>query len=90
MGTAEDPFDGSTQPKFDALMRSFGEWTTINLLPGTFLTLGLALRNYDDNPPTPASPGWTPLTGWKIRGRGMGVTTLKLSACPASAYADYE
>jgi hypothetical protein len=40
-GTAEDPFDGSDATKFDALMNSFGEYTTIHLLPGLYMTNGI-------------------------------------------------
>ncbi len=63
-GTAEDPFDGSTHTKFDALMAGFGTYTTIHLEPGTFETNGW--------------PAFDVKTGWRILGAGRDLTTIKL------------
>jgi hypothetical protein len=63
-GSQRNPFDGSTQAKFDRLMASFGQNTAIHLGPGTFQTDIIARS-------------WRPLTGWKIRGVGMDVTIIQ-------------
>jgi hypothetical protein len=64
-GTQADPFDGSTEPKFDALLNGFGTNTTINISAGTYLTNGLT--------------AWVVKSGWTLNGAGMGQTILKLS-----------
>jgi len=76
-GTVADPFDGSTQPQFDAVMNGFykanRKHLTIHLGVGTFETLGsYVYLAYD---PT---PGWVADDGWKIIGAGMGNTIVKL------------
>lgn len=82
-GTAEDPFDGSTQAKFDALLhaRSIANTTniTIHLGPGIFQTTGSK---------TWASGGFFVGPGWKIIGVGMYNTTVQLSAYPSAAGAN--
>jgi hypothetical protein len=67
-GTQADPFDGSTEEKFDALMAGFPVSTQIHLGAGTFLTYG-----YD---------AFSLKAGWVVQGQGMGVTILKLMARP--------
>lgn len=64
-GTLADPFDGSSQVKFDALMNSAAANTNIHISPGTFLTMG--------------SDAFAPKAGQKIYGSGIGITILKLS-----------
>lgn len=58
-GTPEDPFDASTQVKFDAVMAAVPANSIIHILPGTYLTKGI----------TPKS-GWriysSPETTWKL------------------------
>src|SRR5690349_22696687 len=70
-GTANDPYDGSTQAKFDAVMILFAAQSkvTVHLGPGTFETNG-----YADG----ASGTWQARPGMKVIGSGMEVTTLKL------------
>jgi hypothetical protein len=43
-GTAEDPFDGGTQSKLDALMPTIAANTKINFEPGTFFTNGITVK----------------------------------------------
>lgn len=69
-GTQTDPFNGSTQARFDGLMKSFGPNTQINLSAGTFLTDG--------------GDTYSLKTGWKIQGSGMGITIVKLTGHIAS------
>jgi hypothetical protein len=68
-GIKDDPFDGSTYTKFDALMNTWGAIanTNIHLLPGVFPTSGLG--------------GWT-ITGnyVKVLGSGRGATTIRMVA----------
>jgi hypothetical protein len=64
-GTAADPFNGSTETLFDALMKSIASNTTINLSAGTFLTNG--------------ADAFRLKSGWTINGSGMGVTIIKLA-----------
>ena len=61
-GTVCDPFNASTQQKFDALFASFGPGTVIHLGPGTYHTKGVA--SFSVKP------------YWKIRGAGYGVTRI--------------
>lgn len=39
-GTLNDPYDGSTATKFDAVMSSLSQYTRVHLGPGTFQTTG--------------------------------------------------
>lgn len=64
-GTVCDPYDGSSQTKFDSLMASFQPNTTIHLGPGTFQTNG-------------SNGGWNPKSGWRIVGAGFDETILML------------
>jgi hypothetical protein len=65
-GTHNDPYDGSTQAKFDALMNgvrsNIGNNTCVHLGPGTFYTNG-----YADG----VSGGWQAKPAMKIVGCGM-------------------
>jgi hypothetical protein len=63
-GTEADPFDGSTQARFDALMASMPANTTIHLGPGTFQTA--------------ATHSWFVRSGWDVEGAGMYLTTVQL------------
>jgi parallel beta-helix repeat protein len=78
-GTAEDPFDGSTQQKFDKLLR--GYWwrgvkdLTVHISAGTFETVG----NGDYVPGlTNGVEGWRCNSGWTIIGAGRELTVLKI------------
>ena len=66
LGTQANPYDGSTQAKFDALMRSFQGTPNlvINLAAGTFKT-NILTRT------------WAPKSGWVIQGAGMYKTTIQ-------------
>ncbi len=68
LGTLSDPYDGSTQAKFDAVMSNMPPYTTIHLLAGTYQTFG----DSDSN------PGWKVKSGQKILGSGIDVTILQL------------
>jgi hypothetical protein len=70
-GTITDPYDGSTQVKFDALFNnnSFPHLPancTVHLLGGTYMTSGAA--------------GFVLQTGQKILGSGMDITTVVLAS----------
>jgi hypothetical protein len=71
-GTEDDPFDGSTQAKFDAVMRAQGAGSDIVLGPGVFLTKG----NDDGH----ATDGFFLQPNTRLRGSGKGVTIVKLAA----------
>lgn len=59
-GTASNPYVVDTAPHFDTLMSGFQPRTTVHLGAGTFETAGQ----------------WIVKAGQKIRGAGMGVTTI--------------
>jgi hypothetical protein len=61
-GAIMDPYNASTQEKFDALFKSFGPNTAIHLGPGTYHTRGAAI--FEVKP------------YWKIRGAGYEVTRI--------------
>ena len=70
VGTASDPFDGSTATKLDFVLNNHGPANShVHLGSGTFETNG-----YADG----VSGGWQPKAGMKIEGSGIGVTTLRL------------
>lgn len=75
-GTASDPYDGSTQAKFDARMGELPANTRAHLGPGTFQTQGYAY----------GVGGWQIKSGMKIVGSGMEVTILQLVNHTAAAY----
>jgi hypothetical protein len=66
-GTAKDPLDGSSQVKLDAIFKSYYEAGTRNiqfhLAPGRYHMIG-------------GRQGWVMLTGWKIEGAGIDLTTV--------------
>jgi len=64
-GTQADPFDGSTQPKFDAAMAAIPSNTAIHLGGGTFRTA--------------AAHSWLVRPGWVVTGAGIDVTTIRLT-----------
>lgn len=73
-GTISDPYDGSTQVRFDGVMVGIAglfpnQKVAVHIGPGIFETKG-----YADGETT----GWQPKAGMKIFGSGMDVTTLKL------------
>ena len=63
-GTAADPFDAGTQPKFDARFAGLGSNTAVHIGAGTFHTKGVA--------------SFTLHCNTKVRGAGMEVTKLIL------------
>src|SRR5256885_2163037 len=63
----------ATAYQFDALMNSFGEYTTIHLGPGTFETRGYSNEAFSGGHPT-----WQPKKGMKILGSSIDVTILKI------------
>jgi hypothetical protein len=69
-GTLNDPYDGSTQARFDSVMSGLSANTRVHLGPGTFVTNG-----YSDE----VTPGWQIQAGMKIVGSGMDVTTLQIA-----------
>ncbi|HEY5704345.1 MAG TPA: right-handed parallel beta-helix repeat-containing protein [Terrimicrobiaceae bacterium] len=79
-GTQANPFDGSTQVKFDTLLRRFWserrESVVFHLGPGVYETIGnggyiAGLRELGE--------GWRCWSGWEIRGSGQDRTILKLT-----------
>ena len=68
-GTEQDPFDGSTQPKIDAIFKSFFDarltYLTFHLGAGTFAMKGG--WDYD----------WGVLSGWHIKGAGRTLTIIR-------------
>lgn len=78
IGTADDPFDGSTAVKFDTIMDGLSSNARVVLQrEATFLTNGL---KWQDN-----SAGWTVKTGLYLQGNGA---TIKLATYPNSWIAD--
>jgi hypothetical protein len=78
-GSLADPWDGSTQAKFDNVMSTkVGPNTRVHLGPGIFQT-----RGYSDE----VSGGWQIQAGMKIIGSGMDVTTLQLVDAQTSSTA---
>src|SRR5215469_11296901 len=61
-GTLDNPYDGSTRVKFDAIMNAMPPNSTIHILAGTYETWG--------------SYGWDPKSGDKIVGSGIDHTIL--------------
>jgi hypothetical protein len=64
-GTHSDPYDGSTQAKFDSLMSTMPSNTCVHLGPGIFQTNG-----YADG----VSGGWQAQKAMKIVGSGQDVS----------------
>ena len=79
-GTRASPYDGSTTEKFDAILSRLWqnrvENITINILPGTYSTVGNGgyIPGYQD-----LLEGWRCHSGWHIRGAGKDQTRLILS-----------
>jgi hypothetical protein len=69
-GSIDDPFDGSTRTKFDALMATLtaNEHIRIHLLPGAFETSGWGGEGI----------GWQLRNGSRLIGSGIRTTSLKL------------
>lgn len=89
-GSLLNPYDGSTQAKFDAILSNlFTNNVTnieINIGPGTFITngggRGVGGQSLGIN-------GWLMLAGWKIKGSGRDITTLKLNQVLYKQSGDY-
>ena len=65
-GTQADPYNGSTQPRFDGVMNAIPENATIHLGAGTFQTYG--------------SLAWRPKNNWTISGAGVDQTVVMQTA----------
>jgi len=81
-GTASDPYNGSTQARFDSVMQTIaglfpGQKVAIHLGPGEFITAGYA--ESDGN-------AWEIKAGMRILGSGRGVTTLKRATGSSSGF----
>ena len=80
-GTLNDPFDGSTDTKFDSIMSNLLANTPlrVHLGPATaanpFKTRGFWLQS--NGTPT-STPAWQPKANMAIVGAGVGVTNLQL------------
>jgi hypothetical protein len=82
-GSAQDPYDGSTQARFDDIMANklpADAPVTVHLGPGTFDTSG-----YCDG----VTGGWSPRPAMKIVGSGIDVTTLRLVGAADPQPPDY-
>lgn len=64
LGTISQPFDGSTQSKFDTIMNSLPANSTLHLMAGTYQTKG--------------NLAFTLKTGQKIKGAGIDVSILQI------------
>ena len=76
-GTLQNPFDGSTPTKLDAVLRRIANGTRVHFGPGTFQTAGFS----DDS----SSVGFSVKRGCKYIGTGMSRTTIQLTAASASS-----
>jgi hypothetical protein len=70
-GTWDDPYDGSTASRFDAVMAARTSGECVRLLPGTFPTTG--------HSGTMSGGGWSAPNGVRIVGSGMGVSIIQLT-----------
>jgi hypothetical protein len=73
LGTQSNPYDGSTQPKFDAVINHLSANATLHILGGTYQTYG----DYDCRLKS----------GQRILGSGIDVTILQLPKAAPSPYA---
>jgi hypothetical protein len=83
-GTLEDPFDGSTARKFDAVMDSLEPNTHIHIGPGVFATRGNRQEGYSGG-----DGGFYLKAGQKVEGSGINITTIKLVDSPALTASSY-
>jgi hypothetical protein len=74
LGTLPDPFDGSTEPKFDGVMNSMPPNCMIHLLSGTYQTSGTQTN------------AWTIKTGQRIMGSGIDKTIIHLNYYTVGVY----
>lgn len=77
-GTLDNPYDGSTQPKFDAVLANLPTNSTLHILAGTYHTLGTTYYN---------NGGGSLQTGQKILGSGIDNTILQIVLGTVSASA---
>ena len=68
LGTLDNPYDGSTQPNFDAVLSNLPPNSTLHILAGTYQTLG----NNETH-------GYHLKSGQKILGSGIDVTIIQLA-----------
>lgn len=69
VGTHSSPFDGSTLPKFDAVMNAVPDYSEVILLPAVYETAGFDLSDVNS---------WKVKTGCRLRGCGIERTTVKM------------
>jgi len=99
----DDPLDGSTADKFDAILRSIseGQHPTLgsqnNIAPqnlivcltsGTFQTNGQYDWKFGPGHTTGREVGFTVEQNWKIHGRGASQTTIRLASYLPSQFVD--
>jgi len=73
-GSKSDPFNGITAEKFDKVLREKIPIDSVIILgPGIFRTRGGRGNGYV----VPQNIGWTPKSGWRIRGSGMFSTVMR-------------
>jgi len=89
-GTQNDPWDGSTAAKFDAVMSSLSINTTVFLGPTASATPFLTTGFWVNSDGTTGS-GWQAKPGMRIVGSGIDVTTLRLTGAsnPGSGTRQY-
>lgn len=68
LGTLQEPFDGSTQLKFDSVVYNLPTNSVLHILPGTYTTIGAQVN------------GFIPKAGQKIIGSGIDVTKVQLQS----------
>ena len=101
--SAEDPLDGTTADKFDAILRTISEgqhptWGTqkdiapqnliVCLSSGTFHTNGQYDWTQHLGHTQRSQQGFTVGKNWKIHGRGVGRTTLQLAGYVQDQFVD--
>jgi hypothetical protein len=71
-GTQSDPYDGSTQARFDAVMYQLRNTPNlaINIGPGTFKTAAASTNGYAHT--------WVVQPGWFVQGSGIDVTIIQM------------
>ncbi|HEY1769199.1 MAG TPA: hypothetical protein VGG02_02970 [Chthoniobacterales bacterium] len=79
-GTSSDPYDGSTQAKFDALMTSF------QTAPNLIIHLGAGTFRSD----VTTDGRWVVEPGWTIAGAGMYLTTCQMMGNLKGQHWDHE
>ena len=99
----DDPLDGSTADKFDAILRTISQgqhptWGAQSNIPpenlivcmtsGTFETNGQSDWSIEKAAVHVTNVGWTAEANWKIHGRGVSRTTLQLASYVQRQFTD--